>query len=279
MLAQGAQGGGDLNEAATGREAGDVARREGQASQVPADVGDAEAGPEGREGGGVVGAVSHVGPPTEGGARVLSEGAPQEGDGSRGLVGGIEAQVQVDARQEGASPSLLGLPTGGAHDLRRDELVLADVEGAVAQAAGRVVGEPELRVLAEQILAECREGEATRSPHLGRNGVLDVHPSRTFEGAYRDQGDRSVLGDRSIDRPLSRHHLGPARRAARAGDEPQTCLPQPEEGSVGLLVELALVEDGVVEVEEQPSKTASLFGSKLGQRSQRLSTWASTLLR
>ena len=89
----------------------------------------------------------------------------------------------------------------------------------------------------------------------------------------------AVLGDRAVDRPLSRDDLAPPAGPPRHRDETQARVVQRPDRLVGLAREDTVGEHGVVEIEEQPDEAARVLGRQHRERSHRLSTRATMAFR
>ncbi len=237
---------------------------------MSAHVGDRERRSEGAEAGRVVPAVADEGPAAaRGGAGVLVEGAGEVGDRAAGLVVDVEGGVHVDARRERARAGR----RDDAQD-RRDAILgeldpLADVPSDVRPARFEIVGEARLGNHAADVVDDPREARAPRPP-LGF--VAPLEAAQPLPVARDD--DRSVLGHRSVDRPLAREDLAPPAGPSGDRDEPQPGVLQIPQRVVRLAREDAVGEERVVEIEEEPAEPARLFGRERGERLHRGSTRA-----
>ena len=75
----------------------------------------------------------------------------------------------------------------------------------------------------------------------------------------------AIFGDAAVDREDAREEPHPAERAAGDDVKLEPRLAQPEQRRVGALREFTLVEEGIVEIEEQPAKHEGFVAVESGE--------------
>ena len=264
----------DRGETASTRQRGDERGRHAERAQMLADVGDAERRRETAEARRVVAAVADERPPRARPRRIDAVHRRQVTQRARGFVGSIERQMHVHARRRRPHAFFARGGEQCADGFASEMPRFPHVDRDVGAAQRVVVGERGVGKRGEQTRRDREQARAARRTLVVRHRV-DSHEA----GALAPRGHGAIFGHCAVDRPRARDDLAPPERTPRRDHHRQPDLAKTMDRGERLDRQEAMIEHGVVEIDDETFEPPRLGGSERVERLHGRSTRAMTLFR